>query len=173
MGKEQILSGIGEDPDYKKKRINRRFLQRKTLEIFRTTSCIRFWRRSGLTQVYCIWCFAVCALQLQWSCNATTEFSVCSGCAPCSSSVHPTPGKMAAVPIYKVLVRSGRAPAPLTMCDQLAAATERHKGLGIASCWIGFRLFVKRPQIKNLGLTFKFSSNFCSNRCKRRRCIGE
>jgi len=44
--------------------INRRFLQRKTLEIIRTTSFIRFWPRSGLTEsglteVYGIYLFIV------------------------------------------------------------------------------------------------------------------
>jgi len=34
-------------------RINRRFLYRKTLETIRTTSFIRFWRRSRLTELYC------------------------------------------------------------------------------------------------------------------------
>jgi len=53
MRKEQILSGIGEDPDWKIW-INRRFFWRKMLEITRTTSLIRFWRRSGLTKVYCM-----------------------------------------------------------------------------------------------------------------------
>ena len=48
--KEQILSGIGEDP-YEKIRINRRFWWRKTLEISRTSSFIRFWRRSGLVKL--------------------------------------------------------------------------------------------------------------------------
>jgi len=44
----QILSSIGEDLDY----LNRRFVQRKTLEIIHTTSFIWFWQRSGLTEVY-------------------------------------------------------------------------------------------------------------------------
>ena len=53
--KEQILSGIGEDPDL----IRKKNLLRKRLEIIRTTSFIWFWRRSGLTEsglteVYCI-----------------------------------------------------------------------------------------------------------------------
>jgi len=45
-------------PVLAKIRINRRFLKRKPKEIIRTTSFIRFWRRSrltesGLTEVYC------------------------------------------------------------------------------------------------------------------------
>jgi len=48
MGKEKIL------PVLAKIRINRRFLWRKTLKIIRTTRFIRFWRRFGLTEVYCI-----------------------------------------------------------------------------------------------------------------------
>jgi len=39
-------------PVLAKIQINRRFLQRKTLEIVRTTNFIRFWRRSGLTDFY-------------------------------------------------------------------------------------------------------------------------
>jgi len=34
--------------------MNRRALQRKTLEIIRTTGFMRIWRRSGLTEVYFI-----------------------------------------------------------------------------------------------------------------------
>jgi len=49
MLKAQFLSGIGEDPDWKI-RINRIFLWRKTLEIIRTTTFIRFWWRSGWTR---------------------------------------------------------------------------------------------------------------------------
>ena len=37
-----------------------------------------------------------------------TRFLLCSGCVPCSSSVHRAPGKKATVPICKVLVRPGR-----------------------------------------------------------------
>ena len=50
MGKKQILSGIGEDSDKSKIFIKNNV----TLEIIRTTNFIRFWRRSGLTEVYCI-----------------------------------------------------------------------------------------------------------------------
>jgi len=49
------------------------------------------------------------ALQLQWSYCATTEFVqfLVRFCVPCSSSVYRTPGKKAAVPICKVLIRPG------------------------------------------------------------------
>ena len=40
-------------PVLAKIRVNRRFLQRKTLKIICTTSFIRFWRRSGLNEFYC------------------------------------------------------------------------------------------------------------------------
>jgi len=40
-------------------------------------------------------------------CFISLGLFLCSGCVPCSSSAHRVPGKMAAVPIYKVLVRPG------------------------------------------------------------------
>jgi len=42
------------DPELAKIRVNRRFLSRKTLKIIRTTNFIRFWWRSGITEVYCM-----------------------------------------------------------------------------------------------------------------------
>jgi len=63
--------------------------------------------------VICWWHFII---TVQRSCRATPEFVqslvsfwlglfLCSGCVPCSSSAHRTPGKKAVVPIYKVLVK--------------------------------------------------------------------
>ena len=50
---------------------------------------------------------------LQFQVSVHLFFCCCSGWVPCSSSVHRAPGKKAAVPIYKVLVRPKRTHLPL------------------------------------------------------------
>jgi len=47
-------------------------------------------------------------LSLYNFCFHFTRFVLCSGCVPCSAYAHRAPGKKTAVPIYKVVVRTGR-----------------------------------------------------------------
>ena len=64
--------------------------------------------------VFCWWRFmtTVVLWHHDWVCTMPAfiliRFVLWSGCVPSSSSAHRVPGKKAAVPIYKVLVRPGQ-----------------------------------------------------------------